>query len=271
MTILVTNDDGISAPGLTHLYTAMVNISRDVTVLAPTTEQSGSSSSLGSFDAGNGISVQELSREACFQQVRRFSVDAPPALAVRAACLELFGRKPRIVLSGINSGFNTGRLVVHSGTAGAALTAASLGVSGVAISTSSDARDGLASAAAIAQIVVRELETVGYPSVALNINVPDRPLEAVKGVRFATLGTVSLTSLDITLQGGSLLSARRNIPPPYDIGSDSNYVDLGYISVTVLPLPWTTYHHVGDELQSGIVAGWELMQELNSSTESDRT
>jgi 5'-nucleotidase len=268
MTVLVTNDDGSASPGLACLYEAMTDISRDVTVVAPTTERSGSSASLGSFDANKGISVQESSADASLLQVRRFSVDAPPALAVRAVCSELFGRKPRVVVSGINSGFNTGRLVIHSGTAGAVLTAASLGVSGVAISTSSGAEDGLITAAAIAKIGVRAIEALDYPAVALNINVPDLPPHAVRGVRFATLGTVSLTSLDITLTDGKLLCSRKGIPPPYDVGSDSNYVSLGFISVTLLPLPWQVVHHVEDELRLGIEAGWNILHSSRFAGES---
>src|SRR5205807_2407505 len=138
-----------------------------------------------------GVAVTPVELEGA-PGVTAFAVDAPPALAVIVARLGAFGDSPDAVVSGINPGCNTGRSVLHSGTVGAALTAANLGVSGLAVSV--DISDPMHWDAA-AELAVRAMHWLaGAPRpTVLNLNVPARPLAEIAGIRRARLapfGTV---------------------------------------------------------------------------------
>ena len=100
---------------------------------APAGDHSGASSAIGPMGGRDGVEVTPVELEAA-PGVPAFAVDAPPALAVIVARLGAFGAVPDVVVSGINPGPNTGRSVLHSGTVGAALTAANMGLSGLAVS-----------------------------------------------------------------------------------------------------------------------------------------
>src|SRR5690348_2886932 len=130
MRVLVTNDDGLSAPGLRALAAAVVREGHDVTVIAPVDDRSGAGTGLA-FDRAAPLSVRrEMVAE--LPGVPFIGVDGTPALAVLLARLEAFAPRPFCVVSGINFGANTGRAILHSGTVGAALTAAAMGMSGLA-------------------------------------------------------------------------------------------------------------------------------------------
>lgn len=127
MRILLTNDDGIFAPGMQVLMNWARTIG-DVVVYAPKTEQSGKS---------HGIEIHkafEVKRVELPHGVEGYSVDSTPADCVRYAIL---GRKEKIdlVISGVNCGHNIGMDIIYSGTVGAIFEAAALGVKGVAVST----------------------------------------------------------------------------------------------------------------------------------------
>ncbi len=94
-------------------------------------------------------------------------------------------------MSGINPGFNTGRLVLHSGTVGAVLTAASLDVCAAAFSTEAHSVLGLDTTSRVATSVIGGLVDAGLPPVAVNVNVPALPFQELRGLRFADPGTVS--------------------------------------------------------------------------------
>ena len=117
------------------------------------------------------------------------AIERPPATAVYLACLGAFGARPDIVASGINPGANTGHLILHSGTVGAALTAAGLGVPALAVSIEVE-RDRLPlgdrGAARGPGARLGRAPATARPRV-LNLNVPNLPLDEVLGVREATL------------------------------------------------------------------------------------
>ena len=139
MKVLVTNDDGVASPGLHALVRALTGDGRDVEVAAPDRDMSGSGAAIGRIHLDEHIDAQPVELPG-LAGVPAYAVDGPPGLCVLAARLGGFGPPPDVVVSGINPGCNTGRAVLHSGTVGAALTAANLGCRGLAVSI--DVRPG---------------------------------------------------------------------------------------------------------------------------------
>jgi 5'-nucleotidase len=133
MKILVTNDDGVESAGLHALARALVDAGRDVLVVAPDRDMSGSSAAIGHIHMDDHIDAKRVTLPG-LPDVPAYAVDGPPGLCVLAARLGGFGEPPGLVVSGINPGCNTGRAVLHSGTVGAALTAANFGGRGLAVS-----------------------------------------------------------------------------------------------------------------------------------------
>ncbi len=132
MRILVTNDDGIHAPGLIHLAQAMTEHG-DVVVVAPDQEFSGAGAAIGAIWEFQ----PHVTRHRLDGIPEAWAVNGPPALAVMYARLGAFGADFDLVVSGINPGANVGRSVYHSGTVGACLSGRNGGWSGIAVSQAS--------------------------------------------------------------------------------------------------------------------------------------
>lgn len=128
--VLFTNDDGILSPGLWAVVDAFSDAC-DLLVVAPREQQSGMGRSLPGASEGR---IYEEERSLGGQVVKVYAVDGTPAQAVQHGVLELSDRLPSLVVSGINYGDNTGNGVTISGTVGAALEAASLGIPALALS-----------------------------------------------------------------------------------------------------------------------------------------
>ena len=128
--ILFTNDDGIASPGLWAAAQAFADLG-DVLIVAPRQQQSGMGRSLPVTSEGR---IYRESRQFAGQELIYYSVDGTPAQAVQHGVLELAPRLPDLVVSGINYGDNTGNGTTISGTIGAALEAASLGIPALAMS-----------------------------------------------------------------------------------------------------------------------------------------
>ena len=170
--MLVTNDDGIDAPGLAALARAAAGIGR-VIVAAPVDDRSGSGAAVTPAWLEEGILVSRVDLDGVDGPA--YAVHGPPALAVLAGMSGALGAMPQIVVSGINRGSNTGLGVLHSGTVGAALTAGNLRVSALAISLASTSGSGyLDTAAAVAGAAMTWLLRAPAGTV-LNVNVPDLP------------------------------------------------------------------------------------------------
>jgi 5'-nucleotidase len=133
MKVLVTNDDGVASPGLHALARAIVDAGHEVIVVAPDREMSGSAAAIGQVHVEAGIDARRLDLPR-LDGVPAYAVAGPPGLCVLTARLGGFGDPPDLIVSGINPGCNTGRAVLHSGTVGAALTAANFGCRGLAVS-----------------------------------------------------------------------------------------------------------------------------------------
>jgi 5'-nucleotidase len=185
MRILVTNDDGIESVGLRVLAERLAADGHDVFVVAPTSDRSGAGAAIGPLHQSGPMPVVEHDWPALGRPA--YAIDAPPAAAAYAACLGGFGAPPDIVVSGINPGPNTGHLVLHSGTVGAAMTGAVLGVPGLAVSIGIGAPVHWASAAEYAAGAVDWVFARADTPLTLNMNVPNAPFAEIKGIREAEL------------------------------------------------------------------------------------
>jgi 5'-nucleotidase len=197
MRILVTNDDGIDSTGLHELVRA-VSRHGDVIVVAPDSEYSGASASVGALH----LIHPEVRRTTVECAAEAFTVSGPPALCVLFARMGVFGALPDLVVSGINPGANVGRAVYHSGTVGAALTARNGNITGIAISQEVTGfgiegqgwDDMLAgqlwsTAAEVADRVVGAVcASMPEKALVLNVNVPNLPLDELKGWRYSEVG-----------------------------------------------------------------------------------
>jgi 5'-nucleotidase len=199
--VLVTNDDGVGAPGLAALTRALVGWAEassssggpghQIVVVAPSTNYSGAGAAVGSVTERTTISYRRAT-VAGAEGVEAYGLDASPALSVIAGALGAVGPKPDLVLSGINHGVNVGRSVLHSGTVGAALTASQLGISALAVSLRAGVTpDPWESAANLAVSLIPVL--AGAPArTVLNLNVPALPLEEILGLRWARVSGAGL-------------------------------------------------------------------------------
>jgi 5'-nucleotidase len=253
--ILVTNDDGIHSQGLHTLARALVDDGHDVLVVAPTSDRSGSGAAIGKLRTDDSIDV-EAHELPGLPGVTAYAVDGPPALCVLAARIGAFGDAPTLVVSGINPGCNTGRSILHSGTVGAALTAANFGARGLAVSidaTIGFVHEGMDVAESNVEEAVTEAQPEHWetaarvaaastewllaaePKTVVNLNVPDVAIEALLGVRWAELapfGTVRSAVVD-SGDGRLQMELRATgvqLPPE----SDSALVKAGYAAVTTI-------------------------------------
>ena len=136
MRILITNDDGVFAPGIEALargLTARFGGMHELVVVAPLVDHSGAGAAVGAVYERESIPFESVQIPG-LENLPIYGVDGPPALAVILACIEGFGPRPDMIVSGVNNGMNAGRSALHSGTVGAALTAAQFGLRGVAVS-----------------------------------------------------------------------------------------------------------------------------------------
>jgi 5'-nucleotidase len=237
MRALITNDDGIESEGVHRLTMAAREAGLDVVVAAPSSEASGSSASIAVIERDGRVPVGRREVDG-LAGVPAFAVDAPPAFIVLMATREAFGPAPDIVLAGINRGANTGRAVLHSGTLGAALTAAANGRPGLAVSLDLSGRPGERAHWETAARLVGRLLPVLSDQFAVNLNVPNLPRERVRGLREARLASFGEVQTQVTEQGrggiGTAVDEAGEQPEP---DTDLALLAAGYASVTALTPP----------------------------------
>jgi 5'-nucleotidase len=149
-------------------------------------------------------------------------------------------------MSGINPGHNTGRIIIHSGTVGAALTAAAMGIAGVAVSTASDSATGYDTAAELAAWIAADLTVRSRPAFALNVNVPSVTLQRLAGIGDATLGPAGIVEIGLRWMTDHLQVTRTATAPPFIPGTDADLLHRGLASLTSLALPWAAPPDTGD-------------------------
>jgi 5'-nucleotidase len=250
MRIFVTNDDGIDSVGL-HVLARAMNPLGEVTVVAPDSEYSGAGAAVGALH----LMRPEVHRAHIDGIADAWSVSGPPALCILFARLGLFGAQPDLVVSGINPGANVGRAVYHSGTVGAALTARSGGISGVAVSQEvvlgdidgqgSDFTLGSQnwkSAAEVAAVVVASmLANMPKEPVVLNLNVPNLHIAEMRGWKQTLVGTRpprTLTAATLEPKPGHDGAFRVVMdygePVTLPVELDGGAVTAGYVSICAL-------------------------------------
>jgi 5'-nucleotidase len=248
LTILLTNDDGIYAPGLAALYRELKRLG-EVKVVAPESEQSA---------VGHAITlINPLRvREVCLDGgVTGFAVSGFPADCVKIAMAELLPEPPDLVVSGINLGPNVGINVLYSGTVSAATEASILGVKGVAFSLDSyDENADFATAARLAREVLDQVRewSAWKNGVCLNVNLPHLPRAKVQGFRVTRQDTGPLVEhferrVDPRRHVYYWL-AEINPRPAIDPDTDFGALAQGYVSITPIHHDLTDYNSL-DELQ----------------------
>jgi 5'-nucleotidase len=240
MRILLSNDDGVHAPGLKILQKELKKFG-DVWVVAPLEEMS---------TTGHSLTLHKPLRMIPMGD-RFYGVSGSPADCVYLGIRQVLKGMPDLVVSGINRGANLGQDVYYSGTVSAAREACILGLPAMAVSLAVDfnskideSRLHFETAAKVALKVARQMMKLELPKhTLLNLNVPDRPLKRVKGIRFARQG--------FRFYSGSILRRKDHRGKDYywvggqyrgfrrEDGTDCTAIEDGYASLTPLKLDST--------------------------------
>ena len=242
MNILVTNDDGVYAPGLAALAAQLRHLG-DVMIAAPSTEQSG---------VGHSITyLTPLICKAIFRDDRHWAwaVDGSPADCVKLAISRLCPVRPDLVVSGINNGANAGINVLYSGTVAAAIEGAFFGIPSVAVSLQYDPQADFAAAAVVARNVIGGiLKQPSIPGTLFNINIPTA----------ATLQSAEVKVVPMGLEQYGSTYEKRTDPggrdyywatwiPPKDLepdGTDVTEMRAGNVTVTPLHFDLSSHDHI---------------------------
>lgn len=254
MRILLTNDDGVEAEGLASLERIARQLSDDVWIVAPATEQSGK---------GRGVTLTEPLRVNKLGE-KRFSVTGTPTDCVVLAFGDLMDAKPDLVLSGVNRGHNVGEDCSYSGTVAGALQGMAFGVRSIALSQSlerfhDEVTAHWETAEAYAPAIISRLIAQDWqPGVVMNLNFPARAPEEVKEIEVTTQGFRQIGEMHpvrrTDLRGRdyywmSFKGEKQN----HAAGTDLRAMDDGKISVTPLHIDLTHRPSVFD--LKGILGG----------------
>ncbi len=218
MKILLTNDDGVMAPGIAALARALsvwiddcpAGEEREAIIVAPDRNYSGMSSAVGDVFDSPGVRY-ERHHIAGASNIATYGLEAPPALCAIIGSLGSFGPKPNLIISGINAGANVGRSVLHSGTVGAILSGAQLGLSGLAVSVQWGEDVHYDVAARLAIEVLDELFRAPSRTL-LNLNVPNVRREHLLGVRRARISTAEVVMAAGPDAGGEPIADKGELP-----------------------------------------------------------
>jgi 5'-nucleotidase len=231
--ILVSNDDGIHAPGLEALVRALEPLG-EVTVVAPLTEQSAASHAL---TLHRPLRIEETGP-------RRYGVEGTPTDCVLLAVRELLQAQPHLVVSGINQGPNLGEDVLYSGTVAAAMEGSLLGTASMAVSLASwKFRDYRGAVEAVSVLAAALL--AGAPErFLLNVNVPPLPREQIRGFRAVRLGSRVYNDAIVRKRDprGRDYYWIGGAEPSWERAADTDFaaVEDGFVSLTPLLLDLTS-------------------------------
>ncbi|WP_367605834.1 5'/3'-nucleotidase SurE [Legionella sp. W05-934-2] len=235
MKILVSNDDGVNAPGI-HALAKELSTHADVVVMAPDRNCSGASSSLSLHQP---LRARQLENGY-------YCVEGTPSDCVHLALTGFIKPNADMVVSGINEGANLGDDTLYSGTVAAAMEGRYLGLPAIAVSMVGRDIKHYDTAAKITANMVLRLKNHRLPSqTILNINVPDMPIKDIKGIQVTRLGTRH-NSAPIIEDNDPRGRPIYWIGPPgseADAGPGTDFyaVSQGYVSVTPLHLDLTNY------------------------------
>jgi 5'-nucleotidase len=248
--ILLTNDDGIFAPGINAIRTELERIGgHEIWAVAPDRERSAMGHAITMYRPLFPTQVDIPGAQSpCY------SVTGTPADSAKLAIEALLPRRPDLVISGINRGANLGTDVFYSGTVAAALEGPILGIPAIAASLDAGSSQDYAAAARFtARLALKVLAEGLPPGTLLNVNIPALPEDAIKGVRITRLGRrlyrdqwdrrVDPRGRVYYWLAGELMALEN------DPDTDVRAVEAGYISVTPIQLDLTRYDQIS-RLQS---------------------
>lgn len=246
MRILLTNDDGVHAPGLEVLEAIAREFTDDIWICAPDEEQSG---------MGHALTLTRPVRLRKHGE-RRFSVTGTPTDSVTMGLRKVVDAAPDVILSGVNRGANLGDDITYSGTVSAAIEGALAGIRSIALSQVTSrhgaaGEDTFRAARAWGKRVLEPLLDTPLPDRSLvNVNFPPLAAEEVKGIRVTRQGFHDYSR-------GTVVEGRDPrgfeyywfgldpIEHTLDHGTDLEAIDDGYISVTPLQLDLTHHSSLG--------------------------
>ncbi|MBV6414119.1 MAG: 5'/3'-nucleotidase SurE [Xanthomonadales bacterium] len=237
MHVLISNDDGVDAPGIAVLARHMAALGR-VSVVAPDRDRSG---------ASNSLTLDQPIRATPLED-GRIRVAGTPTDCVHLALAGLLDSEPMIVVSGINNSANLGDDVLYSGTVAAAMEGRFLGLPAIAVSLVTQDHVGQhydTAARAALRLVMRLLEDPLPADTILNVNVPDQPWEAIRGFEVTRLGHRHRSEACIRQcdPRGRPMWWIGPAGPEQDAGpgTDFHSVRSGYISITPITVDLTRY------------------------------
>lgn len=241
MRILITNDDGIHAPGLAVLERVAKALSDDVFVVAPESDQSGVAHSLSVNDP---LRLRKISE-------RHYAIKGTPTDCVIMGVRRILdGAGPDLILSGVNSGHNLAEDVIYSGTVAGAMEGTILGVPSISLSQAygrAGGREGAhwSCAETHAPALIDKILAEGIaPKIVINVNFPDCPPEAVQGIAVTAQGRrdAQMIKIEARADGRGLpyywIALGRNYVIPGE-GTDLEALERNFISVTPLRLDLT--------------------------------
>lgn len=241
--ILLSNDDGVGAPGIQVLRRHLMNHFRTM-VVAPVSEMSASSHAV---TLKKPLYINKIAEEV-------YSITGTPADCIIVALFHILKERPRYIISGINLGQNLGEDVFYSGTVAAAREGALYGITSAAFSivaTQEDDKIYFESAAKIAGYIVNEILPLLREGTLINVNVPNLPYDKIKGIRVTRLSTRRYVDV-VKEENGFIVIGGRPIWQ-MDEGTDIVAVKEGYVSITPL-LKDLTFYEERERLQRVIGA-----------------
>ena len=243
--IIVTNDDGYTAPGILALAQSMQSLG-DVQVAAPSINQSASGHKKTLYQD------MEYERTTIGDGIPTLAVNASPADCIAVAALGLVDWAPDIVVSGINRGANMGQDLTYSGTVTAALEASIHGVPAIAVSLSNHEADDIQDYQIATQVIIPIVKKVLFyglpPFTILSVNVPNvASLDDIKGIRLTRQG-VRVYLDQIREVNGNIVRIEGDPPVGNvdEMGTDLWAVHRNYVSVTPVHLDMTAHQLMAD-------------------------
>ncbi len=252
MFFLVSNDDGYRAPGIRALD-EMLSSMGTVAVVAPDRNRSGASNSL---TLETPLQVQQYDDN-------RYFVNGTPTDCVHIAITGLLDTMPDMVVSGINSGANLGDDVLYSGTVAAAMEGRFMGLPALAVSLVGSELEHYATAAAVVKKLIKNLQSKPLAeNTILNVNVPDLPLDQIKGIEVTRLGQRHKSEPVIKAKDprGKPIYWIGPVGTEQDggAGTDFHAIREGYVSITPLQVDLTHYGSLD------MVSSWLENIEINN-------
>jgi 5'-nucleotidase len=244
LNILLTNDDGVFAPGLNLLAKELATIAK-INVVAPDRDRSG---------ASNSLTLSRPLRAKCLEN-GYLMVEGTPTDCVHLAITGLLAEQPDMVVAGINAGANLGDDVLYSGTVAAAMEGRFLGLPAMAISLALKENFHYTTAAYVAKKLIQNLQLKALPAqTILSVNIPDLPLTEIQGFEITRLGkrhkSEPVTKCQDPRGQAIYWVGSSGAIADASAGTDFDAIHRGYVSITPLHIDLTHYR-VFDQL-----VGW---------------